>query len=55
MSWMDWGVVGGIISLVALLLFFILTLYAGLKGSSPGSKRQDVSTKPEPLIERRTA
>ena len=55
MSWMDWGIVGGIISLVALLLFCILTLYAGVKGSSPGRERLDVSTKPEPLIERRTA
>ncbi len=55
MSWMDWGIVGGIISLVALLLFSILTLYAGPRGSSPASKRLGVSAKPEPLVERRAA
>jgi hypothetical protein len=55
MSWMYWGVVGGIISLVAVLLFSILTIYAGTKGFSAGRKRLGVPTKPEPLVERRAA
>jgi hypothetical protein len=55
MPWMDWGIVGGIISLVALLLFSILTLYARPTGSSPPGKRLGGSAKPEPLVERRAA
>ena len=38
MSWMDWGIVAGIISLVALFLFSILTLYARPQGPSPQVK-----------------
>src|SRR4029078_11660158 len=35
MSWMDWGIVAGIITLVAVLLFFFLTLFARPKGLTP--------------------
>ena len=55
MSWAYWGIVSGIISLVAVFLFAILTLYAGPKGSSPASKRLGIGGKPEPLIHRRAA
>lgn len=55
MSWMHWGIVTGIISMVGLFLFVILTLYAGPKGSSPPGKRVNVGAKPEPLVQRRAA
>lgn len=53
MSWMDWGIVAGIISMVAVFLFTILTVYAGPKGSSPPSKRLGV--KPEALVRQKPA
>ena len=53
MSWMYWGLVGGILSVVAVVLFSILTIYAGRKRSCLTGKQ--VSTKPEPLVERRAA
>jgi len=55
MTWMDWGIVAGIISLVAVLLFSILTIYARPSGSSPTSKRLGVEVKPEPLVQGRAA
>ena len=55
MSWMYWGIVGGIISLVAVLLFSILAIYAGAKRPSSTSERLSIATKPEPLVERRAA
>jgi hypothetical protein len=55
MSWMYWGIVGGIISVVAVLLFSILTIYAGAKGSSGTNKRLSIPTKPESLVERPAA
>ena len=55
MPWMYWGIVGGIISLVAVLLFSILTVYSGPKGSLPKSKRTGIAVEPEPLIQRRVA
>lgn len=55
MSWMYWGIVAGIISLVAVLLFSILTLYAGPRGSSSTPKRLGIGAKPEPLVHRRAA
>ena len=55
MSWMDWGIVAGIISLVAVLLFSILTLYARPQGPSPAGKRLGVKVKPEPLVQQRAA
>jgi hypothetical protein len=54
MSWMYWGIVAGIISLVAVLLFSILTIYAGPTGS-PKIKRPGITAKPEPLVQRRAA
>jgi hypothetical protein len=44
---MDWGIVAGIISLVAVLLFSILVLYSMAKGSSSRSK--PIVVEPEPL------
>ena len=55
MSWTYWGIVGGIISMVAVFLFAVLTLYARPKGSSPTHKRLSTSGKPEPLVHRRAA
>lgn len=56
MSWMYWGIVAGIISLVGVLLFSILTIYAGPKGSSPTIKRRlGTAEKPEPVVHRRAA
>lgn len=55
MSWMYWGIVAGIISLVGVLLFSILTIYAGSKGSSPTTRRLGNAAKPEPLVPRRAA
>lgn len=55
MSWTYWGIVAGIISMVAVLLFSILTIYAGSKRSSPSTKRLGVAVKPEPLIHRPAA
>jgi hypothetical protein len=55
MSWTYWGIVAGIISLVAVLLFSILTVYEGMKGSSPRTKRPGVAVKPEPLDRQRAA
>ena len=55
MSWTYWGIVGGIISMVAVLLFAIVTVYAGRKGSLPANKRVGVAGKPEPLVQRRAA
>jgi hypothetical protein len=55
MSWMDWGIVAGIISLVAVLLLSILTLYARPQGPSPTGKRLGVQVKPEPLVQQRAA
>lgn len=54
MPWMDWGIVAGIISLVGVLLFSVLTIYAGPKGSSPTGRRLGIG-KPEPLVPRRAA
>ncbi len=54
MSWAYWGIVSGIISLVAVFLFAILTIYAGPRGSSSG-KRLNLGAKPEPLVHRRAA
>ena len=55
MTWMDWGIVAGIISLVALFLFSILTLYARPQGPSTTGKRLGVQVKPEPLGQQRAA
>jgi len=55
MSWMDWGIVAGIITLVAVLLFSILTLYARPKGSTPPTGKRLVPVKPEPVVQRRAA
>jgi hypothetical protein len=55
MSWMYWGIVAGIISMVGVFLFAILTLYAGPKGSSPPGKRLPLGAKPEPIVQRRAA
>ena len=55
MSWMDWGIVAGIISLVALFLFSILTLYARPQGPSHTGKRLGGQVKPEPLGQQRAA
>ena len=55
MSWMYWGIVSGIISLVGVLLFSILAIYARPKGSSPASKRLGTSEKPDPLVEHHAA
>ena len=54
MSWMYWGIMAGIISLVAVLLFSILTIYAGSR-SSDRTKHQDMTGKPEPLVQRKAA
>jgi hypothetical protein len=50
---MYWGIVGGIISAIAVLLFSILTIYAGSKRSSPTNEQ--VLTKPEAIVGRRAA
>jgi hypothetical protein len=55
MSWTYWAILGGIISMVAVFLFAILTMYAGPKGSSPANKRLGIAGKPEPLVQRRAA
>ena len=55
MSWMDWGIVAGIISMVAVLLFAILTIYAGPRGASPTNNRLGITSKPEPLIQGRAS
>jgi peptidoglycan/LPS O-acetylase OafA/YrhL len=52
MSWTYWGIVTGIISLVAVLLFSILTIYAVPK---PRQRRLDIAGKPEPLVQRKAA
>ena len=53
MSWMDWGIVAGIISMVGVFLFAVLTVYARPRGSSPPGKRLGLSVKPEPLVQQR--
>ena len=55
MSWTYWGIVAGIISTVAVLLFCILTVYASSNRSLPSRKRLGVAVKPEPLVHRRAA
>jgi len=55
MSWMDWGIVAGIISLVALFLFSILTIYSRPRGSSPTGKRLGGQVNAEPIVQRRAA
>ena len=54
MSWTDWAIVGGIISLVALLLFSVVTVYARPKRSIT-TKDTAITIKPEPLVRNRAA
>jgi hypothetical protein len=55
MSLIDWGIVGGIIVSVAIVLLSILMLYSGPRGSAPRSKRMGIAPEPEPLNPRRAA
>jgi hypothetical protein len=55
MTWIDWGMVGGIILSAGVLLLSILLLYPARKGSTPRGKRVGIAPAPEPLIHPRVA